>query len=55
VLLGSDYPFDMGTLEGVRQIRALDLPEADEQTILGGAAARLVGSFDAAEKPEAAE
>lgn len=49
VLLGSDYPFDMGTLEGIRQIRALDLPEADEQTILGGAATRLVGTFDAVE------
>ena len=38
VLLGSDYPFDMGTLECVRQVRALAVPEADKATILGGAA-----------------
>ena len=38
VLLGSDYPFDMGTLECARQVRALAVPEADKATILGGAA-----------------
>jgi aminocarboxymuconate-semialdehyde decarboxylase len=37
VLLGSDYPFDMGTLECVRQVRALSLAEPDKATILGGA------------------
>jgi aminocarboxymuconate-semialdehyde decarboxylase len=37
VLLGSDYPFDMGTLECVRQVRALSLAELDKATILGGA------------------
>jgi aminocarboxymuconate-semialdehyde decarboxylase len=43
VLLGSDYPFDMGTLECARQVRALPIPEADKATILGGTAMTLLG------------
>jgi aminocarboxymuconate-semialdehyde decarboxylase len=43
VVLGSDYPFDMGTLECVRQVRALSIPEADKATILSGAALALLG------------
>lgn len=43
VLLGSDYPYDMGTLECVRQVRALALPEADKATVLGGKAWSLFG------------
>jgi aminocarboxymuconate-semialdehyde decarboxylase len=42
VLLGSDYPFDMGTLDGVRQVRALPLSEPDKAAILGGAARVLL-------------
>jgi aminocarboxymuconate-semialdehyde decarboxylase len=42
VLLGSDYPFDMGTLDCVRQVRALAIPEGDKATILGGAAVALL-------------
>jgi aminocarboxymuconate-semialdehyde decarboxylase len=42
VLLGSDYPYDMGTLDCVRQVRALSLAEADKATILGGAAKALL-------------
>jgi aminocarboxymuconate-semialdehyde decarboxylase len=42
VLLGSDYPYDMGTLDCVRQVRALTLAEADKATILGGAARALL-------------
>ncbi len=42
VLLGSDYPFDMGTAECVRQVRALGIPEADRATILGGQAAAML-------------
>ena len=34
VLLGSDYPYDMGTGECVRQVRALSIPEADKATVL---------------------
>jgi aminocarboxymuconate-semialdehyde decarboxylase len=43
VLLGSDYPFDMGTLECARQVKALAIPQADRATILGDAAAGLLG------------
>jgi aminocarboxymuconate-semialdehyde decarboxylase len=42
VLLGSDYPFDMGTLECVRQVRALAVSEDDKATILGGAAMEVL-------------
>lgn len=35
VLLGSDYPFDMGTLEGARQVRAAGLNWEAEEAILG--------------------
>ncbi len=41
VLLGSDYPFDMGTFECVRQVRALSIPEADHATILSNGASLL--------------
>ena len=44
VLLGSDYPFDMGTLECVRQVEALSIAEADKATILGGSAMALLGA-----------
>jgi aminocarboxymuconate-semialdehyde decarboxylase len=42
VLLGSDYPFDMGTLECARQVQALAIPDADKATILGGAVMKLL-------------
>jgi len=41
VLLGSDYPYDMGTLECARQVRALSISEADKAAILGGRALSL--------------
>jgi len=42
VLLGSDYPFDMGTLDCARQVRALSVSDADKATILGGAVMALL-------------
>jgi aminocarboxymuconate-semialdehyde decarboxylase len=42
VFLGSDYPYDMGTLECVRQVRAANIPAADRDTILGGHAAAIL-------------
>jgi aminocarboxymuconate-semialdehyde decarboxylase len=43
VLLGSDYPYDMGTGECVRQVRALSISEADKATVLGAEAWLLLG------------
>jgi len=43
VLLGSDYPYDMGTGECVRQVRALSIPEADKATVLATQAWALLG------------
>ena len=43
VLLGSDYPFDMGTERPVELVHALGLAAADEAAILGGNAVRALG------------
>jgi aminocarboxymuconate-semialdehyde decarboxylase len=42
VFLGSDYPYDMGTMECVRQVRALGIAPGDRDTILGGHAAAIL-------------
>jgi aminocarboxymuconate-semialdehyde decarboxylase len=42
VLLGSDYPFDMGMPEGVSQVRSLSVPAAEQSAILGGWARALL-------------
>ena len=44
VMLGSDYPFDMGMTDCVRHVRALDIAEADRATILGDRARALLGT-----------
>ncbi len=43
VLLGSDYPFDMGTYPPQKLVEAAKLGAEAEAAILGGNAARLVG------------
>jgi aminocarboxymuconate-semialdehyde decarboxylase len=43
VLLGSDYPFDMGVERPTEIVRALALPAQQEFAILGGNALRLLG------------
>ncbi len=43
VVLGSDYPYDMGTLECVRQVRALSISQSDKDTILRRGPLALVG------------
>jgi aminocarboxymuconate-semialdehyde decarboxylase len=43
VLLGTDYPFDMGVTDPVQRIEAIDLPAAGRDAIVGGTAARLLG------------
>ncbi len=35
VLLGSDYPYDMGMLDCVKHVRGLSISEADKDSILG--------------------
>jgi len=42
VLLGSDYPYDMGMLDCVKHVRGLDIAAADKDTILGGHAAKIL-------------
>jgi aminocarboxymuconate-semialdehyde decarboxylase len=42
VLLGSDYPFDMGVERPAEIVRALELDVEDEELILGGNAERLL-------------
>lgn len=43
VLLGSDYPFDMGEGRPADVVRATRLSEPDEAAVLGGNALRLLG------------
>jgi aminocarboxymuconate-semialdehyde decarboxylase len=43
VLLGSDYPFDMGNLDCVARVRALSIEPGARDLILGGYAERLLG------------
>ncbi len=42
VFLGSDYPYDMGTGECVRQVRAANISAADRDVILGSHAAKIL-------------
>src|SRR6266850_2995612 len=43
VLLGSDYPYDMGTFECARQVKALSIGEADKAKVLCDNARALLG------------
>jgi aminocarboxymuconate-semialdehyde decarboxylase len=42
ILLGTDYPFDMGQMDAVRHVRALAIGEAQQHAILAGNPARLL-------------
>ena len=42
VLLGTDYPFDMGVDDPIERVREAGLAEADERAILSGNAAELL-------------
>jgi aminocarboxymuconate-semialdehyde decarboxylase len=43
VLLGSDYPFDMGNLDCVARVEELAIPAKDRDLILGGYAGGILG------------
>ncbi len=43
VVLGSDYPYDMGTLECARQVKALSISDADKTKILTSTPLKLLG------------
>jgi hypothetical protein len=43
VLLGSDYPFDMGNLDCVARVKALSIGADARDLILGGYARSLFG------------
>ncbi|HMD91688.1 MAG TPA: amidohydrolase family protein [Trebonia sp.] len=43
VVLGTDYPFDMGVTDPVARAAAAGLPAANRTAILGGNAATLFG------------
>jgi aminocarboxymuconate-semialdehyde decarboxylase len=47
ILLGSDYPFDMGMSDAVLQVRSLAIAAADKSSILGGRAQQLLGAATA--------
>ena len=42
VILGSDYPYDMGTFECARQVKALSCGEMDKLTMLNGLVQKLL-------------
>ena len=42
VMLGSDYPYDMGMLDCVKHVRSLKISDADKATILGSRAEKLL-------------
>jgi aminocarboxymuconate-semialdehyde decarboxylase len=42
LLLGTDYPFDLGDWHGVDKVEALDCPDAEKEAILQGNARRLL-------------
>jgi aminocarboxymuconate-semialdehyde decarboxylase len=44
VLLGSDYPFDMGMPDGVLQVRGLPIGPVEQGAILGATAQALLGA-----------
>jgi aminocarboxymuconate-semialdehyde decarboxylase len=44
VMLGSDYPYDMGTFECARQVKALSVSDADKATILNGQVQKLMAA-----------
>jgi aminocarboxymuconate-semialdehyde decarboxylase len=55
VMLGSDYPFDMGMFDCVKAVRDLAVPEPDRETILGGGLEDIFHRQTSGVRPAAAE
>jgi aminocarboxymuconate-semialdehyde decarboxylase len=43
VMLGSDYPYDMGMMDCVKHVSALKIPDGDKESILSTRAQALLG------------
>jgi aminocarboxymuconate-semialdehyde decarboxylase len=48
IVLGSDYPFDMGMLDCVRFVRSLDIPQEELRKILSDVPRHLIGGLEGA-------
>jgi aminocarboxymuconate-semialdehyde decarboxylase len=44
VMLGSDYPYDMGMMDCVKHVRSLKISDADKTAILSTGAEALLGN-----------
>jgi len=42
IMVGTDYPFELGDWKAVDKIEALDCPESEKQAMLEGNARRLL-------------
>jgi aminocarboxymuconate-semialdehyde decarboxylase len=51
VLMGTDYPFDMGTVDPVGFLAGVELCDADRDLVMGGNAGRLFGIDTARRQP----
>ncbi len=46
VLLGSDYPFDMGNFDCVAKVKAANLSDGVKDVVLGGRAREILAEAD---------
>jgi aminocarboxymuconate-semialdehyde decarboxylase len=42
IMVGTDYPYDLGDWDAAKKIAQLDIPEADKRLMLDGNARRLL-------------
>ena len=42
IMVGTDYPYDLGDWDAAKKVEQLDIPEADKLLMLEGNALRLV-------------
>ena len=44
IMVGTDYPYDLGDWDAAKKVEQLDIPEADKMLMLEGNAKRFYGS-----------